>query len=156
MPKCYNSTVDCSYHPVPRSMKYTLDIFFSTWPTVTSALTTATAKGSLLSLARHLFTKSCIPDVLVHMLPMHHHFNTEHFSTVILPIESISQTVHVQPMQSNNQAWLINWLAQWPQMGMVSQNPQFLSPKNWEWPKILSLKNFVPRKFGAIRYTHKT
>ena len=35
-----------------------------------------------LSLARQLFPKSCIPDVLVHMIPTHHLLNDEGIHTI--------------------------------------------------------------------------
>ncbi len=35
--------------------------------------------GPRLSLARQLFPKSCIPDVLVHVVPTHHRFNAKCF-----------------------------------------------------------------------------
>ena len=58
----------------------------------------------------------------------------------------------LQPCATTKNDFLVNWHPQCPQMGVVSWNlrsAKFISAKICKWP---IRENFVPRKFGAIRY----
>ena len=96
-----------------------------------------------LSLARQLFSKSCIPDVLVHVyVTTHHRLNAEGFSTNSTIGHLAHQLLTLNTCQI--QAWLIN------------RHPRH-SGRKWAWSAgIFDLQNLFPRKFCPSKIWHYT
>ena len=121
-----HSTVNCT--TTQQNMEHTLDMFFGTRLTVSPLPRRRDPCGS----HSLLHEGSCIPAVLVHVVPTSHRLNAEHFGC------------HTRP-RTNNCAPGGGRI----RLGVANQNPQFVKVIS---AKFANPQKFVPQKFGAIRY----